>query len=348
MPLLVVALLVPTLVGPNGVWALAAVSVFTAVTVMVTVRVGVLDDRQFVLLGSGGMAGVAVSAFVIVDPASTTAVGAMLAVVPAIAASGSSRHITVALTAVAIALATAVCIDETVGTVRLVAVGATVTTVLVPTVLMASLRSRVSAVTSRLEDLADTDPLTRLLNRRGLTARAAAMLDQACISAVPLLVCLVDIDHFKSVNDQFGHAVGDDVLVEVAATLHAVAGPDALVARLGGEEFLVVGLTSVMGGVEGTILAAMRETGTVTVSVGVVRCTVVSDDEVNDPWSAVDSLTATADRALYAAKSSGRDQAAYVLAESLSWSGAAVGGRGRPVFDSGHPRSQVGRPSTKR
>ncbi|KQU28518.1 hypothetical protein ASG69_10985 [Rhodococcus sp. Leaf225] len=322
VPLLMIALLVPTLVRPNGVWVLVAVSVFTALTVGVTVRVGVLDDRQFLLLGSGGMAGVAVSAFVIVDPASTTAVGAMLGVVPAIAASGSSRRVTVRLTAMAMALAVAVCIGETVGVVRVVAVGATVTTVLVPTVLMASLRSRVASMTARLEELADTDPLTCLLNRRGLTARAAMMLDQACTSGGSLLACLVDIDHFKSVNDEFGHAVGDDVLVEVAVTLRTVAGPNVLVARLGGEEFLVLGLAPDMGGVEALILTTLRDEGRVTVSVGVVRCTVIpGGDEACDPGSAVDAVTTTADRALYAAKSYGRDQAAYVQAEPLPWAG---------------------------
>ncbi|WP_222626686.1 MULTISPECIES: GGDEF domain-containing protein [unclassified Rhodococcus (in: high G+C Gram-positive bacteria)] len=122
---------------------------------------------------------------------------------------------------------------------------------LVPTILMASLRSSVTAMTARLVDLADTDPLTGLLNRRGLTARVTVMLDQACSFDVSLQACLVDIDHFKSVDDDFGHAIGDDVLVEVAATLHAVAGPDAVVARLGGEEFPVLGLVPSMGGVEG-------------------------------------------------------------------------------------------------
>ncbi|WP_222640602.1 GGDEF domain-containing protein [Rhodococcus sp. BP-316] len=122
---------------------------------------------------------------------------------------------------------------------------------LVPTILLASLRSSVTVMTARLVDRADTDPLTGLLSRRGLTARVAVMLDQACSSGVSLQACLVDIDHIKSVNDEFGHAIGDDVLVEVAATLHAVAEPDAVVARLGGEEFPVLGLVPSMGGVEG-------------------------------------------------------------------------------------------------
>ena len=327
VPLLVVALLVPTLVRPNGVWALAVVSVFTAVTVGVTVRVGVLSDRQFLLLGSGGMAGVAVSAFVIVDPASTMAVGALLGVVPTIAATGSSRRITLSLTVIAIALGLAVCIGETDGAVRFVAAGATITTLLVPTVLMASLRSSVAAMTARLERLADTDPLTSLLNRRGLIARAPAMLDEARTSEAPLLAFLVDIDHFKSVNDELGHAVGDEVLVDVAATLRAVAGPDTLVARLGGEEFLVLGLAPSMAGAEATILAAVRDAGTVTVSIGVVRCTVVSGGDVGgDPGSVVDALTTAADGALYAAKSYGRDRAAHVLAEPVSLPGVGLDG----------------------
>jgi diguanylate cyclase (GGDEF)-like protein len=257
---------------------------------------------------------------VIADPAATTAVGAMLGVVPAIAASGSSRAITVSLTATAIALAVAVCIDGTDGAARLVAVGAAVTVVLVPTVLMASVRSSVASATTHLEAQAVTDPLTTLLNRRGLTEGATALLDAACTSGVPVIGCLVDIDHFKSVNDQFGHTVGDRVLVGVARTLRAAAAPSALVARLGGEEFLVLGPGPAMAGVESSILRVLRETGEVTVSIGVARCTVVpTADGGSDVGVVVDMITAAADRALYAAKSYGRDQAAYATATPVSW-----------------------------
>ncbi len=320
VPAVVVALVVPTLVRPNWLWVLAVVTVFGVVTVAVTVRVGVLEDRQFVVLGSGCMVGMAVSAFVIADPAARTAVGAMLGVVPAIAASGSSRVITGSLTAAAIAMAVVVCLDETDGAVRLVAVGASITAVLVPTMLMASLRSSVTTMTERLAEQAGTDPLTSLLNRRGLTASAPAVLDAAWTSGEPVTACLVDIDHFKSVNDQFGHAAGDDVLIRVAETLRAAAAPDALVARLGGEEFVVLGLGPAMAGVEARILRALRRAGGVTVSIGVARCAVVSDtQEVRDAGAAVDAVTAAADRALYAAKSYGRDQAAYTTTAPIPW-----------------------------
>lgn len=92
----------------------------------------------------------------------------------------------------------------------------------------------------RLEALAHTDPLTQVLNRRALTVRLAAELERARRYESVLAMLMVDLDHFKRINDTQGHLVGDDVLREVAALLqHAVRSVD-LVARYGGEEFVIV------------------------------------------------------------------------------------------------------------
>ena len=84
-----------------------------------------------------------------------------------------------------------------------------------------------------------TDPLTELTNRRGLST-AVARLGAAYPVSAPLCAVLIDIDDFKAVNDVHGHTVGDEVLIRTAQQIRSCVGRDAVVARLGGEEFLVV------------------------------------------------------------------------------------------------------------
>ena len=88
---------------------------------------------------------------------------------------------------------------------------------------------------ARVRIVADTDPLTSLANRRAFIAELDARLEATSIPAFGL--ALLDLDGFKPINDTFGHAAGDAVLVEVAARLAREAGPGALAARLGGDEF---------------------------------------------------------------------------------------------------------------
>ncbi|WP_107657424.1 GGDEF domain-containing protein [Nocardia suismassiliense] len=84
-----------------------------------------------------------------------------------------------------------------------------------------------------------SDPLTKLLNRRGLDSQLARFVGRGVNDDV--YVVALDLDRFKSVNDTFGHAFGDEVLVQTAECLRAAAQPDATVARTGGEEFAIVG-----------------------------------------------------------------------------------------------------------
>ncbi|RRH76941.1 GGDEF domain-containing response regulator [Falsigemmobacter faecalis] len=87
--------------------------------------------------------------------------------------------------------------------------------------------------------LALTDPLTGLSNRRHALPALSRMLEEAAASGETCAVMLLDLDHFKAVNDTFGHAAGDDVLTEVARRLRSDLPPGDLVARYGGEEFLI-------------------------------------------------------------------------------------------------------------
>ena len=166
---------------------------------------------------------------------------------------------------------------------------------------------------ARLEALAHTDPLTQALNRRALTARLAAELDRARRYQSPVTLLLVDLDHFKKINDTYGHLVGDEVLREVAALLlHAVRSVD-VVARYGGEEFVVVLPET---GAEGAVAFAERIREKIggepfgkaegvslalTASIGVAAYP-------SPDIETVEELFARADAALYRAKAEGRDR----------------------------------------
>lgn len=156
---------------------------------------------------------------------------------------------------------------------------------------------------ARLRRLALVDPLTSALNRRGLES-TFAIHEQPC-------VLLLDLDHFKAINDTFGHATGDRVLRAVAAMLGDVARHADDVVRLGGEEFLVVlrGATLLAGARVAerarAAIAAMRIADDrggeihVTASIGVAA---------KRPDETRDALIARADAAMYRAKHAGRDR----------------------------------------
>ncbi|HSX56279.1 MAG TPA: diguanylate cyclase [Sphingomonas sp.] len=146
--------------------------------------------------------------------------------------------------------------------------------------------------------LADTDPLTGLLNRRSFLAQAIGR------SGVQTLLIL-DLDHFKQVNDTLGHDGGDEVLRVVARTLRGIAPTNALIARFGGEEFAIV--TAMGEPVDAnTILTRLRATRMpfdlrVTASIGAATGPLASESD----WK---SLYRAADTALFSAKSAGRDR----------------------------------------
>lgn len=163
----------------------------------------------------------------------------------------------------------------------------------------------------RLEYAAMTDLLTGLPNRRaGMEALTRAWSD-AQRSERPLAALMIDIDHFKAINDQHGHAVGDVVLREVAKAIQAAARKHDSVSRVGGEEFLLVCQHADTGT---ACLAAERLRKMVkslkirvagidimaTVSIGVAH----REPDMKDP----DDMVRHADQALYAAKWGGRDQ----------------------------------------
>ena len=104
--------------------------------------------------------------------------------------------------------------------------------------LIAAWRERDLAL-AELSRLSVTDALTGALNRRGFLERAATSIAQAQRSGLPSALIMFDIDHFKAINDGYGHAAGDEVLRNVARALLLAMRPGDLLGRLGGEEFAV-------------------------------------------------------------------------------------------------------------
>ena len=167
-----------------------------------------------------------------------------------------------------------------------------------------SVRKRVE---DRLRDLSERDPLTKTYNRRKLMEFVAYEVKKAKRHKRALSLLLLDIDQFKRINDTFGHAMGDLVLITVADLIgHLMRGTD-IFARYGGEEFIVVAPETSLAGAaalaEKIRLAIEQHTypqiGTVTISIG-VACFEQGENEVG--------LIKRADAALYAAKNNGRNR----------------------------------------
>jgi two-component system cell cycle response regulator len=165
----------------------------------------------------------------------------------------------------------------------------------------------------RLEALATTDPLTRILNRRALLDRLTAEVDRARRFDSGLCLLLLDVDHFKSINDTAGHLAGDRVLRQIATLLEDAARKVDIVARYGGEEFVAIlpetsaeGATTFAERLRERIAAHDFDLGTgqpahLTVSIGIASFPSVRVASTED-------LFARADEALYRAKSGGRNQ----------------------------------------
>ncbi|HLW96387.1 MAG TPA: diguanylate cyclase [Solirubrobacteraceae bacterium] len=176
---------------------------------------------------------------------------------------------------------------------------------------------------ARSQSRAATDALTGLANRRALEDTIKRMVAQAHRAELPLAALMLDLDHFKQINDDFGHAKGDEILAAFGAQLEDVLRAGDFAARYGGEEFMVL-LPGT--GAEGALVLAerlrvavhaIRVNGLdrkITASVGVA----VLGEHALD----AEGLERAADRALYVAKAGGRDRVQLVADETPAVAGA--------------------------
>ena len=165
---------------------------------------------------------------------------------------------------------------------------------------------------AELGPMVNADPATGCLNRRGFAIQLERALGDARRRRAEVALLAVDLDHFKQINDRFGHLVGDEVLYEVATILTEAVSEEGIVARMGGEEFTVLlpwADAEAAGAVAERIMTRLRTRGcqalppgtSVTASIGIAAERIV-DANVGS------ALRARADEALYAAKRSGRDR----------------------------------------
>ena len=174
---------------------------------------------------------------------------------------------------------------------------------------------RLNILNQQLSVMAQTDALTQLTNRHGLNLTLEKDLERAQRYQHPLSVIMMDIDHFKQVNDQYGHLAGDKVLVACSKLLKDNLRKSDIICRWGGEEFLVLCFETTQeqaAHLAELLLGKVRhhhfsEVGKVTLSAGVAQA---------NPQDNAESLTKRADTLLYEAKHNGRNRVC-VATESL-------------------------------
>jgi diguanylate cyclase (GGDEF)-like protein len=172
---------------------------------------------------------------------------------------------------------------------------------------------------AELRRLARTDPLTGVLNRTALDENADALFQQPAGHRAGCAALMIDVDHFKAINDRFGHADGDGVLAALARAIAGQLRAGDVLGRVGGEEFLVLLPDTAMDAatalgerlrktVEGLRIELAGEAQTITISIGVA----VRTPDDRQPGA----LVRRADRALYTAKHAGRNRVTAMTSDT--------------------------------
>lgn len=315
LPLPFVALAVPGLLDPGGLPRLFAVwAAMVAVVVYISVR-GSVNDREFAFIGTAGIIGIGLAAALMAHPQVTYTILALEVVIPTIAALSPSTPLIVWLLTCAVGTTTAVAIPGKIAPSEFViGFAAVLGAITLPVILISSLRSALHIELAREATLSGIDPLTGLLNRRGFF-REHALQQPSDTEGEPFGILLIDIDNFKRINDDLGHARGDAVLRDVADTLARTVPEYSLTCRYGGEEFLVFApaeTSDALCGIAASLRRAIATSTPVTVSIGGVH---VPNPVRMDTLTGLrakyrlEDLINHADDCGYQAKRAGRDRA---------------------------------------
>ena len=176
---------------------------------------------------------------------------------------------------------------------------------------LAAMQGKLKIMIGELDRLASTDKLTGAWNRRRFEETIETEMDRLRRYGNRLSLMILDVDHFKNINDQYGHAVGDQVLVDLSDTIRSSLRSSDSLTRWGGEEFVILCPNTTLSIVsklaerlrKKIATVNFQQVGSITVSFGAAEC---GPSETWEQW------LHRADEALYLAKSSGRDQVQVV------------------------------------
>jgi diguanylate cyclase (GGDEF)-like protein len=158
-----------------------------------------------------------------------------------------------------------------------------------------------------LKSQSQTDPLTKVLNRSTLNDELSAAISRFKKDGVLSTICTLDLDHFKNINDQYGHDVGDRVLIDFTTTIQSYMGKKDLLFRVGGEEFilLMIGSDASEGGAVAEALRAVIEDTQCLAGIEVTVSAGVSELQQGYSWRL---WMKDSDQKLYQAKTTGRNK----------------------------------------
>lgn len=180
--------------------------------------------------------------------------------------------------------------------------------------ILSRMLSRLTFLTRQITDDSFTDPLTRLLTRRAFNERFAKSIEEQALRGSGIYVIMCDIDHFKSVNDTYGHHIGDEVLKHVADILSKYAMGKDVCFRWGGEEFLIfLNEHSITRAIDAAnrIRVVLEFTHFTSATAGTIKVTMSFGLHQYDKTMSMEKNISVADGYLYAAKQGGRNRVEY-------------------------------------